>query len=128
MIAVSSGSIATRFNSSAIGKPNKSMSSSPAVEAGISCLKWPRTAWRSKGSPTLRAAVQGLDHPRYCGSPRLGGPEDHDLSYPAAPHSRVQVLRRQCEKSDLQGRGPADARPLEDGGRRNLCEGFRLPR
>ena len=48
--------------------------------------------------------------------PRLGGPEDHDLSDSTAPRSRVQVLRRQCEKSDLQGRGPADAGAVEDGG------------
>jgi arylsulfatase A-like enzyme len=77
--------------------------------------------------PTAHAAVQEHADPGCCGSPRLGGPEDRDVSYSAAARSRVQVLRRHFQKSDLQGRGPADAGTLEDGGRRNLGEGHRLP-
>ena len=44
--------------------------------------------------------------PGRSGSPRLGGPEDHDLSYAAAPRARVQVLRRLFQESDCKDEGP----------------------
>jgi sulfatase-like protein len=40
----------------------------------------------------------------------------------------VPLLGRDGEEPVVQGRGPADARPLEDGGRGDLGEGDRLPR
>ena len=48
------------------------------------------------------------------------GSEDHELPDAAASGDRVHLLRRDGSESDLQGRRPADAGALEDGGRRNL--------
>ena len=47
---------------------------------------------------------------------------------PPRPVLCVQVLRRHGEEPDVQGRGPADPRAIEEGGRGNLGQGHRLPR
>ena len=75
-----------------------------------------------------RPAVQEHADPRPCRGPRRRGSEDHDLPDAAASGDLVQVLRRHGEEPDLQGRGAADARSLEDGGRGDLGQGHRLPR
>ena len=50
----------------------------------------------------------------------------NDMPDATAPGARVQVLRRHGEEPDVQGRGPADAGAVEDGGRGNLGQGRRL--
>ena len=70
-------------------------------------------------SPTqagFRAAVQEHADPWRARGSRCRGSEDHDLPDAAAPGALVQVLRWHVEEPDLQGRGAADARALEDRG------------
>ena len=75
-----------------------------------------------------RAAVQEHADPRRAGSPRRRRPQNDNLSDAAAPCPVVPLLRRHRGEPDLQGRRPADARPVEDGGRGDLGQGHRLPR
>ena len=75
-----------------------------------------------------RAAVQEHADPRPPRGPRRRRSQDDDLPDAAAPGPLVQVLRRHGEEPDVQGRGPADAGALEDGGRGDLGQGHRLPR
>ena len=75
-----------------------------------------------------RAAVQEHADPRPRRGPRRGRSRDDDLPDAAAPGHLVQVLRRHGGEPDLPGRGPADAGPVEDGGRGDLGQGHRLPR
>ena len=75
-----------------------------------------------------RAAVQEHADPRHPRGPRRGRSQDDDLPDAAAPGPLVQVLRRHGEEPDVQGRGPADAGAVEDGGRGDLGQGHRLPR
>ena len=61
------------------------------------------------------------------GTSWLRGPEDDDLPHAAASRARVQVLGWHRQESNVQGRGPADAGTVEDGGRRNFRQSHRLP-
>ena len=61
-------------------------------------------------------------------SPARSIPKTTICLTPPRPVLCVQVLRRHGEEPDLQGRGPADARAVEDRGRGDLGQGHRLPR
>ena len=75
-----------------------------------------------------RTAVQEHADPRPPRGPRRRGSEDHALPDAAASGDLVHVLRRHGSEPDLQGRGPADAGTVEDGGRGDFGQGHRLPR
>ena len=82
-------------------------------------------------NPTDADRVTALQEHADPGRPRgagRGGPEDHDLPDAAAPGALVQLLRRHGGEPELQGRGAAHARPVEDRGRGDLGQGRRLPR
>ena len=75
-----------------------------------------------------RAALQEHADPRPAEDPPAVDPTTTTCLTPPRPVLAVQVLRRHPGEPDLQGRGPADARALEDRGRGDLGQGHRLPR
>ena len=75
-----------------------------------------------------RAAMQEHADPRRGRGSRRGGSQDHGLPDAAASDARVHVIRRHWRQTNVQGRGTADPRSIEDRGRGNLGQGRRLPR
>ena len=75
-----------------------------------------------------RSAVQEHAGPRPRRVPGAVDPKTTTLPDAAAPGDLLHLLRRHGGEPDLQGRGPADAGALEDGGRGNFGQGHRLPR
>ena len=72
--------------------------------------------------PCMNTPIPGAARGSWC-----CGPENHDLFDASAPRTRLQVLRRHVEESDLQRRGPVDAGALEDGRRGDFVKGHRFP-
>ena len=82
-------------------------------------------------SPTEQAVVPPMKMIPIPGIPETPGaidPEGRRLHGAAAPGAVDEVLRRHGEEPDGQGRRPADAGALEDGGRGNLLARRRLAR
>ena len=63
---------------------------------------------------TIAPPCKNTPIPGLAEDPGGGRPEDHDLPDATASDARVRILRRDPGKSILQGRGPADARALQD--------------
>ena len=82
-------------------------------------------------TPTEQTVAPPCKNTPIPGVPEVPGavdPKTTTCLTPPRPVLCVQVLRRHGEEPDVQGRGPADARALEDGGRGDLGQGHRLPR
>ena len=82
-------------------------------------------------TPTEQGIAPPCKNTPIPGLPEVPGavdPKTTTCLTPPRPVHLVQVLRRHGEEPDLQGRGPADAGALEDGGRGDLGQGHRLPR
>ena len=82
-------------------------------------------------TPTQQTVAPPCRNTPIPGLPEVPGAVDPKTTIcltPPRPVLCVQVLRRHGGKSDLQGRGSADAGALEDRGRGNLGQGRRLPR
>ena len=82
-------------------------------------------------TPTQQTVAPPCKNTPIPGLPEVPGAvdaKDHDLLDATAPGARVQVLRRQLQEHDMQGRGPADLGAVEDRGRGNLRQSHRLPR
>ena len=77
---------------------------------------------------TVAPPCKNTPIPGLAGGSRGRGSADHDVPDAAASGALVQVVRRDGGQPDLQGRGAADARALEDRGRGDLGQGHRLPR
>ena len=70
-------------------------------------------------TPTVQGVAPPCKNTPIPGVPEVPGavdPEDDALPDASAPGALVQVYRRHREEPDVQGRGPADAGALEDGG------------
>ena len=82
-------------------------------------------------TPTQQSIAPPCKNTPIPGLPEVPGAVDPKTTVcltPPRPVLCVQVIRRHCRKPNVQGRGPADARAIEDGGRGNLGQGHRLPR
>ena len=82
-------------------------------------------------SPTEQGIAPPCKNTPIPGLPEVPGavdPKTTTCLTPPRPVIWVQVLGRHDEEPDVQGRGPADARSVEDGGRGDLGQGHRLPR
>ena len=82
-------------------------------------------------SPTEQTVAPPCKNTPIPGLPEVPGavdPEDHGLPHAAAPGAVVPLLGRHVGEPVLQGRGPADAGAVGDGGRGDLGQGRRLPR
>ena len=70
-------------------------------------------------TPTVQGVAPPCKNTPIPGVPEVPGavdPKTTRLPDAAAPGALVQVYRRHREEPDVQGRGPADPRALEDGG------------
>ena len=82
-------------------------------------------------TPTVQTVAPPCRNTPIPGVPEVPGAVDPKTTRcltPPRPVLCVQVYRRHSEEPDVQGRGPADARAIEEGGRRNFGQGHRLHR
>ena len=77
---------------------------------------------------TIAPPCKNTPIPGLAEDPGAVDPKTTTCLTPPRPVLVVQVLRRHGGEPDLQGRGSADARAVEDRGRGNLGQGHRLPR